>query len=104
MLTASIADDIKHQLNYGNIVMKLIVVNTAVFLAYSLFFLFDFFSQNNHTVSLLLEWFYAGSSWYNRCTSPGRYSPISFFHLGIFHLACLICCGCFGLVKYLCCI
>ncbi len=86
MLTASIADDIKHQLNYGNIVMKLIVVNTAVFLAYSLFFLFDFFSQNNHTVSFIAQWFYAGSSWVQSLHKPWTLLTHQFFHLGIFHL------------------
>ena len=85
MLTASITDDIKHQLNYGNIVVKLIVLNTSVFLAYSLFFLFDFFSQNNHTVSFIAEWFYAHSSWTQSLHKPWTLLTHQFFHLGIFH-------------------
>ncbi|MBK7147366.1 MAG: rhomboid family intramembrane serine protease [Bacteroidetes bacterium] len=86
MLTASLADDLKHQLRYGNIVMKLIVLNAAVFLAYSLFFLFDFFSQNNHTVSFIAQWFYAPSSWTQSLYKPWTLFTHQFFHLGIFHL------------------
>jgi hypothetical protein len=46
MLTGSIIGDIKYQFRYGNMVVKLIFVNIAVFLVASLLNLFGFLSQS----------------------------------------------------------
>lgn len=86
MLTESIVGDIKHHMQYGNVVVKLILVNVALFIVTALLGIFDFFSQSNVTMSFVAEWFYAHSSFTVSLYRPWTVFTHQFLHIGLLHV------------------
>lgn len=86
MLTGSIANDIKHQFRYGNMVMKLIFVNAGVFLFFGLFYLLGFILQNNSLYTLLLSKVEMPASISVLLYQPWALFTYMFLHTGFFHV------------------
>lgn len=86
MLTGSIADDIKHQFRYGNMVMKLIFVNAGVFLFFGIFYLISFVFQNDTLYHLVLAKVEMPASLRTLLYQPWSLFTYMFLHTAPFHV------------------
>ncbi len=86
MLTDSITNDIKHQFHYGSIVMKLILVNVAVFLIYALINVVSYFTQSSGAITFLTENLFAYSSWGSSLHKPWTIITYQFMHVRFLHI------------------
>ena len=86
MLTGSIANDIKHQFRYGNMVMKLIFVNVGVFLFFGIFYLLGFLFQDNSIYNFLLSKLEIPASFNTLLHQPWSVFTYMFLHTGFFHV------------------
>ena len=86
MLTGSISDDIKHQLRYGNMVMKLVLANAGVFLFFGIFYFISFLFQNNSLYNLVLSKAEMPASLNTLLYQPWSVFTYMFLHTGFFHV------------------
>lgn len=86
MLTDSISNDIKHQFHYGSIVMKLILLNVAVFLIYHIINVVSYFGGFSAVIGFLNENLPAYSSWSTTLHKPWTLITYQFFHIEIRHI------------------
>jgi len=86
MLTGSIIGDIKYQFRYGNMVVKLIFVNLAVFAFFGLFYLFSFFAQSDSLYQLVLKEFEAPASLHQLLRQPWSVFTYMFLHVAPLHV------------------
>ena len=86
MLTGSITGDIKYQFQYGNMVIKLIFVNVAVFAFFGLLNLIGFVAQSNTFYYLLLNHLQVTASLHTLLFQPWSVLTYMFLHVAIFHI------------------
>lgn len=86
MLTDSIANDIKHQFNYGSIVMKLILVNVAVFLLYHIINVVSYFTGTSLVIDFLNLNLPSYSNWSIMLHKPWTLLTYQFFHIDLRHI------------------
>lgn len=86
MLSNSIADDIKHKFRYGNMAMKLIFVNTGVFVLISLFYLITFLFQQKGIYEAVLSKVEVPASVNTLLYQPWSVFTYMFLHAGFFHI------------------
>jgi membrane associated rhomboid family serine protease len=86
MLTGSIIGDIKYQFRYGNMVVKLIFVNVAVWAFISLFNLGSFLFQSPVLYQLVVHKLEAPASLQNLAQQPWSVFTYMFFHQSFFHI------------------
>jgi membrane associated rhomboid family serine protease len=86
MLGKSISDDIKYQLRYGNMVIKLILANTTVFLFFAFFNLFTFLFQAHHFYDLLLPKLEMPATLGVLLRQPWSLITYMFLHQEFFHI------------------
>lgn len=85
MLTGSIAGDIKHQFQYGNVVFKLILANVGVFLVYHIVNVICYFTGTSTVIGFLNENLLAYSNWGLMLHKPWTLLTYQFFHIDIRH-------------------
>lgn len=86
MLTGSIIGDIKYQFRYGNMVVKLIFVNIAVFIFFGLLNLVGFIAQSSAIHDLLFIKLQLPASLPTLLRQPWSVFTYMFMHEGIFHI------------------
>ena len=86
MLTGSIIGDIKYQFRYGNMVIKLIFVNIAVFVFFSLFHLISFLAQTTALYDLVLLKLQAPASFLTLARQPWSIFSYMFLHEAFLHI------------------
>lgn len=86
MLTGSIIGDIKHQFTHGGMVIKLILVNTGVFLFFGLLYLVGFLVQNNTAYIYLLSKVEMPAYLPTLLRQPWSVFSYMFLHTGLFHV------------------
>ena len=86
MLTGSIIGDIKYQFRYGNMVVKLIFVNVAVFVFFGIFYLFSFFAQSYGPYQFLLKELQAPASLHHLLYQPWSAFTYMFLHVAPLHI------------------
>ncbi len=85
MLTNSITNDLKYHFRHGNMVMKLIFVNTGVFIFFGLFYLLSFLIQNNSAYQFLLMKLEMPASVNTLLHQSWSIFSYMFLHTGLFH-------------------
>ena len=86
MLTGSIWGDIKYQFRYGNMVVKLIFVNVAVFIFFGLLNLIGFIAQSNVAYDFLRGHLELWASLHMLIRQPWTVFSYMFMHDGILHI------------------
>lgn len=86
MLTGSIIGDIKYHFRYGNMVIKLIFINVAVFVFFGLFYLVGFIAQSNVIYSLLLQHLELPASLHTLLWQPWTVLTYMFLHVALMHV------------------
>lgn len=86
MLTGSIWGDIKYQFRYGNMVVKLILVNVAVFIVFGLLNLIGFIAQSNVVYDFLRSHLELWASLHLLIRQPWTVFSYMFLHDGILHI------------------
>ncbi len=86
MLTGSITGDIKYQFRYGNMVVKLIFVNVAVFVFFGLLNLVGFVAQTNTFYYFLLNHLQVTASLHTLLYQPWSVFTYMFLHVGLLHI------------------
>ena len=86
MLTNSIVNDIKHHLRYGNVVVKLILVNSAVFLFVNLFYLVLLAFSAPSVGSIPEEQLSLPMNFPQLLRQPWSIITYMFMHAGVFHI------------------
>src|ERR1700761_3207136 len=86
MLTGSIIGDIKYQFRYGNMVVKLIFVNIAVFAFFGLFYLFSFMGQSDTLYKTVLQYVELPSSVHTLLRQPWSAFTYMFLHVAPLHI------------------
>jgi len=86
MLTGSIIGDIKYQFRYGNMVVKLIFVNIAVFIFFGLLNLIGFLAQSNTVHDFLLNRLQIPASLHTLLHQPWSVFTYMFLHTGLLHV------------------
>lgn len=85
MLTGSVFTDIKHHFRYGNMVMKLIFINSGVFVFFGLFYLVSFLAQNNTAYIQVLHLCSMPASLGLFLKQPWAIISYMFLHTALFH-------------------
>lgn len=84
----TIKDDIKRQFQQGDTILRLIIINVAIFLLVHLihvpFFLMGF--VNGEYEKFIADWFYLPSNLYQLVTRPWTLITYMFFHVGVLHI------------------
>ena len=86
MLTGSIIGDIKYQFRYGNMVVKLIFVNVAVFVFINLLNLIGFLAQSYMAHNFILAHIELPASLHTLLYQPWSLISYMFLHEGLFHI------------------
>jgi len=86
MLTGSIIGDIKYQFRYGNMVVKLIFVNIAVFAFFGLLLLVSFLTQSSTFYNFLLNELQVTASLHSLLYQPWSVFTYMFLHVAVFHI------------------
>ena len=86
MLTGSIIGDIKYQFRYGNMVVKLIFVNVAVFAFFGLLNLIGFVAQSSGFYNLLLNHLQVTAYLPTLLYQPWSVFTYMFLHVAVFHI------------------
>src|SRR5687767_12531800 len=86
MPTGSILKDINYQFRYGNMVLKLLFVNFAVYLAFSIFYLISFLAQDTGLHDTILNKLETPASINNLLQQPWSIVTYMFLHTGFFHV------------------
>jgi membrane associated rhomboid family serine protease len=86
MLTGSIIGDIKYQFRYGNMVVKLIFVNIAVFVFFGLLNVIGFLAQSNTVHDFLFSKVELWASMHTLLRQPWTVFTYMFMHDGVFHI------------------
>ena len=86
MLTGSIIGDIKYQFRYGNMVVKLIFVNVAVFVFINLLNLIGFLAQSYTAHNFILAHLELPASLHTLLYQPWSLISYMFLHEGLFHI------------------
>ncbi len=81
----SILEEIKYRFNYGNAIIRIILVNVLVFLMISIFQLISFLFQLDFGISLI-NWFSLPASFSRLLFQPWSIITYMFLHSGLFHL------------------
>lgn len=81
----SITEEIKYRFNNGNAIIRIILVNVAVFLVISIFQLVSFLFQLDFGISLV-NWFSLPASFSRLLYQPWSMVTYMFLHSGLFHL------------------
>lgn len=87
---SSIWEDIKREFQYGNTLIQIILVNTAVFIAVNLLlviFFFVFQENAQYNLDIVLRWFEASNQPWHILTKPWTIFTYMFLHQGLFHFA-----------------
>lgn len=87
MLTGSITGDIKYQFQHGNMVIKLILVNVAVFVFFGLFNAISFLTQSYTAYNLVLTSVEVPASLTLLLHQPWSLLTYMFSHTGLLHVA-----------------
>jgi rhomboid family protein len=86
MLTGSIIGDIKYQFRYGNMVVKLIFVNIAVFVFFGLLLLISYLTQSSTFYNYLLNELQVTASLHALLYQPWSVFTYMFLHVNVFHI------------------
>jgi len=86
MLTGSITGDIKYQFRYGNMVVKLIFVNIAVFVVLGFFNLLGFLVQSSSLYEFVLLKLQVPASLHNLLYQPWSVFTYMFMHTQFLHI------------------
>ena len=86
MLTGSIIGDIKYQFRYGNMVVKLIFVNIAVFVFINLLNLIGFLAQSYTAHNFILAHLELPASLHTLLYQPWSLLTYMFLHENLFHI------------------
>jgi membrane associated rhomboid family serine protease len=86
MLTGSIIGDIKYQFRYGNMVVKLIFVNIAVFVFFGLLLLISYLTQSSTFYNYLLNELQVTASLHALLYQPWSAFTYMFLHVNVFHI------------------
>ncbi len=85
-MNGSIRDEIQQLYRNGSVLIRLIIVNAAVFLAANLLRLFFFLFQLNGAETFILDWFASTSSLGDLLFRPWTIVTYMFLHLSFWHL------------------
>lgn len=86
MLTGTLKGDLQYHLRNGSIIIRLIIVNVAVFLVYGLLAVLCFLISNTTITAFLSDNLMAYSSWSGALQKPWTIFTYQIFHISLFHI------------------
>ncbi|MEM7102150.1 MAG: rhomboid family intramembrane serine protease [Bacteroidota bacterium] len=88
-MVSSIWEDIKRQFTYGDMLIRIILVNVGIFFAVNLLnvFLWLFLREPGREIyEAIMTWLQAGPTWWHNLSRPWTIITYMFLHEGVWHI------------------